>query len=81
MRAAMLVGEITEPAARARVDGILGLARGVGADAETVDAVRRIFIETVLADDRPRFLASLDEALLGLRGRPAGFFSARASAA
>ena len=29
----------------------------------------------------PRLLASLDEALLGLRGRPAGFFSARASAA
>jgi hypothetical protein len=81
MRAAVLVGELTEPAARARVDGILGLARGVGADAETVDAVRRIFIETVLADDRPRFLASLDEALLGLRRRPAGFFSARASAA
>ena len=74
MRAAVLVGEITEPAARARVDGILGLARGVGADAETVDAVRRIFIETVLADDRPRFLASLDEALLGLRGRARGLF-------
>ncbi len=81
MRAAMLVGEISEPAARARVDGIVGLARGAGADEETVDTVRRIFVETVLADDRPRFLASLDEALLGLRARPAGFFSARASAA
>jgi hypothetical protein len=46
-----------------------------------VDTVRRIFVETVLADDRPRFLVSLDEALLGLRARPAGFFSARASAA
>jgi hypothetical protein len=43
--------------------------------------VRRIFVETVLADDRVRLLAALDEAMLGLRARPAGFFSARASAA
>ena len=81
MRAAVLVGEVANPAARARVDGVLGLARGAGADAETADTVRRIFVETVLADDRPRLLAALDEALLGLRARPAGFFSARASAA
>ena len=63
------------------MDGVLGLARGAGADAETADTVRRIFVETVLADDRTRLLAALDEALLGLRARPAGFFSARASAA
>ena len=81
MRAAVLVGEVANPAARARVDGVLGLARGAVAGAETADTVRRIFVETVLADDRLRLLAALDEALLGLRARPAGFFSARASAA
>jgi hypothetical protein len=81
MRAAVLVGEVTDPAARARVDGLLGLARGDGAGAEAADTVRRIFVETVLADDRSRLLQVLDEALLGLRARPAGFFSARASAA
>jgi len=81
MRAAVLVGEVANPAARARVGGVLGLARGAVAGAETADTVRRIFVETVLADDRLRLLAALDEALLGLRARPAGFFSARASAA
>ncbi len=81
MRAAVLIGEVTDPTARARVDGLLGLARGAGADAETADTMRRIFVETMLADDRPRLLESLDEALLGLRARPAGFFAARASAA
>jgi hypothetical protein len=81
MRAATLIGDTVEPASRARVEGLLGLARGAGADAETADTVRRIFVETVLAEDRGRLLASLDEALLGLRARPAGFFSVRASAA
>ena len=81
MRAAVLIGDTAEPENRARVERLLGLARGAGADAETADTVRRIFVETVLAEDRTRLLASLDEALLGLRARPAGFFSAWASAA
>ena len=81
MRAATLMGDTGEPANRPRVEGLLGLARGAGADPETADTVRWIFVETVLAEDRTRLLASLDEALLGLRARPAGFFSARASAA
>jgi hypothetical protein len=81
MRAATLIGDTADPATRARVEGLLGLARGAGAEPETADTVRRIFVETVLAEDRARLLVSLDEALLGLRTRPAGFFSARASAA
>jgi hypothetical protein len=81
MRAATLVGDTAEPATRARVEGLLGLARGAEADAETAETVRRIFVETVVAEDRTTLLSSLDEALLGLRRRPAGFFSARASAA
>jgi hypothetical protein len=80
MRAALLVGEPT--AGRARlVEGLRGLARGGGADAETADAVRRVLVETVLHDDRRRLLETLDDALLGLRPRPAGYFSLRASAA
>jgi hypothetical protein len=81
MRAAVLTGDTTDAADRARVEGVLRLARGGGADAGTADTVRWIFVESVLAEDRLRLLASLDEALLGLRPRPAGFFSARASAA
>jgi len=81
MRAATLTGDIAEPANRLRVTGLLGLARGDDADAGTADTVRRIFVETVLAENRQQLLTSLDEALLGLRARPAGFFSARASAA
>jgi hypothetical protein len=81
VRAATLIGDPGEPANRTRVEGLLALARGAEADPETADTVRRIFVETVLAEDRPRLLARLDEALLGLRARPAGFFSARASAA
>jgi hypothetical protein len=81
VRGAVLVGEITDDAARTRVDGLLGLTRGAAAGAETADTVRRIFVEAVLAENRPRLLETLDEALLGLRARPVGFFSARASAA
>ena len=51
-----------------RVEGLLGLARGAGADAETAETVRRIFVETVLAEDRQRLLESLDEALLARDG-------------
>jgi hypothetical protein len=63
------------------VEGLRGLARGSGVDAETADAVRRVLVETVLHDDRRRLLEALDDALLGLQPRPAGYFSLRASAA
>jgi hypothetical protein len=80
MRATLLLGEPTDARARL-VEGLRGLARGSGVDAETADAVRRVLVETVLHDDRRRLLEALDDALLGLQPRPAGYFSLRASAA
>jgi hypothetical protein len=64
MRAAVLVGE----------PGLRSLARG---DQGEPDAVRRAIVETLLHDDRDRLLAALDDALLGLRARPPGYFSFR----
>jgi hypothetical protein len=64
MRAAVLVGE----------PGLRSLARG---DRGDPDALRRAIVETLLHDDRDRLLAALDDALLGLRARPPGYFSFR----
>ncbi len=80
MRAAMLVGETTDSRARL-VDGLRALGGGDEAGEDALDTVRRALVETVLHDDRRRLLVALDDALLGLRARPAGYFSARASAA
>jgi hypothetical protein len=80
MRAALLLGESVPDRARL-VEGLRMLARGEQADAETAEAVRRATVEVVLHDDRSRLARTLDDALLGLRPRPAGYFSARASAA
>jgi hypothetical protein len=43
--------------------------------------MRRAIVEAALNDDRPRLLTALDDALLGLRPRPAGYLATRASAA
>jgi hypothetical protein len=80
MRATMLLGDTTDGRARL-VEGMRRLARGDEAGPETVDAVRRTLVETILHDDRARLVEALDDALLGLRARPAGYFAARASAA
>lgn len=77
MRAAMLLGE-SERERESLVTGLRALTRGEHADAEVADAIRRAIVETLLHDDRRRLLDDLDEALLGLRARPAGYFSARA---
>jgi hypothetical protein len=42
--------------------------------------VRRAIVETLLHEDRERLLIALDDALLGLRLRPAGYYAARAAA-
>jgi hypothetical protein len=75
MRASILLGESN----RALVGQLRALARGELVDAEVVDAVRRGIVETLLHEDRRRLLDDLDEALLWLRARPAGYFSARAA--
>ena len=55
------------------------LAGGGTADARAADAVRRAVVETILHGERARLVESLDEALLGLRPRPAGYFARLAS--
>ena len=44
-------------------------------DPGAADVLRRAFVEAILHDDRDRLLAALDDALLGLRARPPGYFS------
>jgi hypothetical protein len=79
MRAAVLLGETARErgellsAFRALLDG-----DGPGARAE--DAVRRALVETLLHDSRLQLVASLDEALLGLRPRPQVTTTARVAA-
>ncbi len=73
MRAVMLLGETGQERAELA-------SRLEGGSAATADAVRRALVETVMHGDRARLIASLDEALLGLRPRPAGYFAVRALA-
>jgi hypothetical protein len=80
MRAAMLIG-VTTDARRHLADELRGLARGEHGGPGLIDTVRRALVEAILHDDRRRLVVALDEALLGLRARPTGYLSARASAA
>ena len=69
MRAAVLLGET----AREREDLLISLRAlldGDGPGARAEDAVRRALVETLLEGSRERLVATLDEALLGLRPRP-----------
>jgi hypothetical protein len=80
MRAAVLIGETSRDRAGS-IDGLRALARGERAQDETLDAMRRALVEVLLHEDRARLVAALDDAMLDLRPAPAGYFSARASAA
>jgi hypothetical protein len=80
MRAAVLLGET----AREREDLLIALRAlldGDGPGARAEDAVRRALVETLLEGSRERLVASLDEALLGLRPRPQVGSSTRVLAA
>jgi hypothetical protein len=77
MRAAMLLGE-TSPDRAALIEGLRALARGEEAGDDAVDTLRRTIVETVLHDEPERLIADLDEALLGLRARPPGYYGTRA---
>ena len=75
VRTAALLGET----ARERVDHLerlRALCAGEPAKPSTLDAVRRALVETLLHGDRAALVAALDESLLGLRARPAGFLTA-----
>jgi hypothetical protein len=62
------------------IDRLRALARGEAGGVQVADDVRRALVETLQHDDRVRLLTALDEALLGLSARPAGYFSTRAIA-
>jgi hypothetical protein len=79
LRASVLLGESGRDRA-ALFERLRGLAAGeLGGDL-AADAVRRALVETVLNGDRAELVAVLDEALLGVRPRPAGYSAARALA-
>jgi hypothetical protein len=80
MRAAVLLGET----AREREDLLISLRAlldGDGPGARAEDAVRRALIETLLDGCREQLVATLDQALLGLRPRPQVTSAARVLAA
>ncbi len=79
LRASLLLGE--SPRERAGVmERLSNLARGERVGEEDADLQRRALVEVLMHDDRVRLVEALDEAALGLRPRPAGYFAARAIA-
>ena len=78
MRASVLLGESGRDRA-ALLQSLRGLVGGEGAGHSAEEAVRRSLVETLAHGDRRTLVESLDEALLGLRPRPAGFYAAQAS--
>jgi hypothetical protein len=78
VRAALLLGE----QARERSELLARLrafTAGERAGRATADAVRRALVEALLHGDRLRLVAWLDDALLGARPRPVGYFARIAS--
>ncbi|MFL6067789.1 MAG: hypothetical protein ACJ74N_08635 [Gaiellaceae bacterium] len=71
LRAAVLLGETAEESGR--------LLERLKAGPPPPDLVRRALVEVVMHGDRVRLLASLDESLVGLAPRPAGYFALRAA--
>jgi hypothetical protein len=78
VRAAVLLGDSGQERAR-QLDRLGALARGEPAGATAADAIRKALVEALAHGDRAQLVASLDEALLGVRPRPAGYFAALAS--
>ena len=71
MRAAILLGET--PKERGE------LLSGLRSESPPPDVVRRALVEVVMHGDRAELLETLDESILGLRARPAGYFALRAA--
>ena len=78
VRAAVLLGETGGERAR-HLDRLGALARGEQAGPAAAEAIRKALVEALAHGDRARLVESLDEALLGVRPRPAGYFAALAS--
>ena len=73
-RVALLLGE-TGPARLQLLERVRALVRGDAAEEAAASAVRRALVETILHGDRAALLAALDEALLGVRPRPVGYYA------
>ncbi|MEO8290503.1 MAG: hypothetical protein ABI649_05850 [Gaiellaceae bacterium] len=80
MRTAVLLGETARERSEL-VTAFRALLDGDGPGARAEDAVRRALVETLLHGDREELVASLDDALLGLRPRPQVTTAARVVAA
>ena len=78
VRTALLLGETAGDRVE-QLERLRALGRGELAGAATADTVRRALVETLLHGDRAALIAALDDSLLGLRARPAGFLTAVAS--
>jgi hypothetical protein len=78
VRAAVLLGEPGRERAD-ELERLRSLGRGERAAPAAAEAVRKAVVETLAHGDRASLVASLDEALIGVRPRPAGYFAALAS--
>jgi hypothetical protein len=78
VRAAVLLGETGADRA-AELERLRSLSRGEPADRTAAESVRKAVVEALAHGDRAGLIVSLDEALLGGRPRPAGYFAAVAS--
>jgi len=78
LRAAVLLGE-TGRDRTGELERLRSLTHGDDAGRAAADSVRKAIVETLAHGDRSALIASLDEALLGVRPRPAGYFAALAS--
>ena len=78
VRAAVLLGETGQERAR-QLDRLRTLARGRQAGPSTADAIRKALVEVLVHGDRTTLIGSLDDALIGVRPGPAGYFAALAS--
>ena len=78
VRAAVLLGETGSDRAE-QLERLRGLARGEQAGRAAAEAVRKAVVETLAHGDRAALVGALDDALLGVRPRPAGYFAAIAS--
>jgi hypothetical protein len=77
VRAALLLGESGRERAEL-LDALRGLAAGDGRAETTADALRRALVEVLMHGDRTQLIRALDESLLGIRARPAGYFASLA---
>src|SRR5215210_7343311 len=78
VRTALLLGETARDRAE-QLERLRALGRGEPVGKAAAEAVRKAVVETLAHGDRAALIDSLDAALIGVRPRPAGYFTALAS--